>query len=107
MTPWTYVLGGNSNRGPRALLLHDGAIVGEVSMAVAGGIVDALNAAEATHATPDQLQALHEVVTELYAMLKQCIDSRERDGFTGKESDDSKRARQLLDMAGRIIQGES
>jgi hypothetical protein len=102
---YNYVLGNNGARGPEALLLRANAVVGSVSMAYAGDIVAACNAAIECPADRGQVSALHDVAVELYAMLRQAIDTRERDGFTGKESDDSKRARQLLERAGAIASG--
>jgi hypothetical protein len=78
--------------------------MGAVSLSCAGEIVRDLNDAQAPTANPAQVDRLHDVIVELYAMLHQAIGSRERDSFTGKESDDSKRARQLLERAGQIAQ---
>ena len=102
---WVAVTGCVTARGPEAVLLRKGAVVGVVSMAYAGEIVKALNDALAPGGQGPQAIRMHQVVVELYAMLSQAIESRERDAFTTKESDDAKRARQLLERAGRIAQG--
>ena len=105
MTAYAYTLGNVTARGPEALILRNGSVVGCVSMAYAPESVDRLNAASSPEATPNQRDGLHEIILELHAMLTQAIESRERDGFTGTESDDSKRARQLLERAGAICHG--
>jgi 3-mercaptopyruvate sulfurtransferase SseA len=104
---WAVVTGALSARGPEAVLLRKGGIVGAVSMAYAGEIVQALNDAETPKNSGAATVRMHEVVREMYAMLRQHIDTRERDQFTGKESDDSKRALHLLEQAGHIAQGVS
>lgn len=87
-------------------LLVDGSMhFGEVKTAYAEWMLKLMNRSEELFASKALLSEMYAVVLEQNNMLAQMIDSRERDQFTGKESDDSKRARQLLEQAGQIVQG--
>lgn len=105
MKRYSFVVGGTSDRGPEALILDGSQIIGQTSLAVAGKICESLNRSASPMVDADRIACLHSIVVEQYLMLAQMIDSRERDHWTGKESDDSKRARQLLERAGQIVQG--
>lgn len=105
MKRYSFVVGGMSDRGPEALILDGCQIIGQTSLAVAGKVCNALNRPDSPQSDAERVMLLHAIVTEQHKMLAQMIDSRERDQWTGKESDDSKRARQLLEQAGQIAQG--
>lgn len=105
MKRYSFVVGGTSDRGPEALILDGCQVIGIVSLAIAGKVTAALNRSDAPLSDTDRIRRLHDIVVEIYKMTAQMIDSRERDQWTGKESDDSKRARQLLEQAGQIVQG--
>ena len=105
MDRYVFVVGGASERGPEALLLDGCQVIGIVSLAVAGTVCAAMNRTDKLLSDVDRVRRLHDVVVEQHKMLAQMIDNRERDQFTGKQSDDSKRALQLLEMAGKIANG--
>lgn len=105
MKRYSFVVGGTSDRGPEALILDGCQIICQTSLAVAGKVCNALNRPTDPQNDVERVMMLHAIVKEQHQMLAQMIDSRERDQFTGKESDDSKRARQLLEMAGQIANG--
>lgn len=105
MDRYSFVVGGASDRGPDALILDGCQVIGACSLAVAGKIVAALNRSGEPQTDTDRLRCLHAIVVEQHKMLAQMIDTRERDQFTGKQSDDAKRALQLLEMAGKIANG--
>ena len=98
----TSVLGYKGQNGTRHFLVDGRLIFGEVSTAYAERVVTAMNRAHEPISGLDAIAALIEIIVEQNNMLAQAIDSRERDQFTGKQSDDSKRAMQLLARAGEI-----
>lgn len=103
MKRYSFVVGGTSDRGPEALILDGCQVIGSCSLAVAGKIAAALNRSDEPLTNADRLRCLHAIVVEQHKMLAQMIETRPRDEWTGKESDDSKRARQLLEQAGQIV----
>ena len=97
MSAYSYVNGGTRERGPEALILLDGQIVGQASMSVAPRIVQALNRQEITVA--DRTDELVEIVRELHRMLVQ----RCRPAPGERPGDDFVRAGQLLQKAGELV----
>ena len=97
MSAYSYVNGGTRERGLEALILLDGQIVGQASMAVAPRIVQALNRQEITVA--DRTDELVEIVREFHRMLVQ----RCRPAPGERPVDDFVRAGQLLHRAGELV----
>lgn len=102
MNQITSVLGMSGRNGTKHFLVDGGLIFGEVSTAYAERVVTAMNRMHEPIAGLDAIAALVQIVVEQNNMLVQAINSRERDQFTGKQSDDSKRAMRLLELAGEI-----
>lgn len=102
MSEITSILGMNGRNGSKHFLVDGGLVFGEVSTAYAERVVTAMNRTHEPITGLDAIAALVEIIVEQNNMLAQAIDSRERDQFTSKQSDDSKRAEQLLARAGEI-----
>jgi hypothetical protein len=102
MSEITSILGMNGRNGSKHFLVDGGLIFGEVSTAYAERVVTAMNRTHEPISGLDAIAELVKIIVEQNNMLVQAVDSRERDQFTGKQSDDSKRAMQLLARAGEI-----
>lgn len=96
------VAGLGEDHGFSHYLTHDGNVFCAIAGAYAPWAVDGMNRVDRPLKGSDALAALMRIIVEQNNMLVQAIDSRERDQFTGKQSDDSKRAMQLLARAGEI-----
>lgn len=95
---YAWVAGGTRERGPEALILRDGVIVGQMSLAVAPAVVEVLNRQEIPAGA--RTDALLEIVREFHRMLVQ----RCRPEPGERPGDDYVRAQQLLKMAGEAAE---